>query len=178
MANNIPAMERAINGYSLKLGEINETMDLPDVDEGQYYSFGPWLERHRNQFAYMVNNTTCTPEARNCWNNAFQYNMRFENGRPFTYYDGTLYFIPPGQMKDAGNGSFVPPGAQNGGSSSPAGNGYMAMSGGQQGPYDHNYSYNYSYDYDRNNSTDNYYNYSYNETNLSPGPHQESHGKN
>jgi hypothetical protein len=182
-ANNFAAMEAAINGYADKLGEINGTMNLPDIDEGQYYSVGPWLVMHRNRFAYMVNNTTYTPESRNCWNNAFQYNMKIQNGRPYTYYNGTAYFVPPGQMKNTGNNSFVPPGLQNKGYVKPApsaGNGTTAMPGDQQGaqtPYEHNYSYNYSYDYGQNNTNSYDHNYSYSETDLSPGPHQESHGK-
>ncbi|WP_128859971.1 DUF5667 domain-containing protein [Methanocella paludicola] len=182
LRNNTRAMEAAINGYSQKLGEINATMNRPDVDEGQYANVGKWLNRHQNQFAYMVNDTTCTPEARNCWNNAFQYSMGFQNGRPFTNDNGNIIFTPPGQAKNGVDSTFVPPGIQNKGTSTPAGNGNQQQGAGQ--PIEHNYSYDYSYnnslDYGLNctgNCTDNNYSNNYNETNLSPGPHQGSNGK-
>jgi hypothetical protein len=182
LRNNTRAMEAAINGYAAKLGEINGTMNRPDVDEGQYANVGTWLNRHQNQFAYMVNGTNCTPEARNCWNNAFQYSMSFQNGRPFTNDNGTITFTPPGQAKKGMDSTFVPPGIQNKGATAQAGNGGQQQGAGQ--PIEHNYSYGYNYNnsYDNglnctNNCTENNYNYNYSQTNLSPGPHQESNGK-
>lgn len=110
--NNTAALEAAADQYASLMDALNETTQADDINETVYDSLQPMLIHHNECFYALMNNTTnATMVIKGrlmCANNE---TVKIKNGMPFYYYNGTAYFIPPGQMKKMGNNStFVPPG--------------------------------------------------------------------
>jgi hypothetical protein len=110
--NNTAALEAAGDQYASLMDALNETSQADDINESVYANLQPMLIHHNECFYALMNNTTnATMVIRGrlmCANNE---TIKIKNGMPFYYYNGTAYFIPPGQMKKMGNNStFVPPG--------------------------------------------------------------------
>lgn len=112
--NNTGAYEAATGEYLKTLNKINRTLPADDVDPDTASELVPLLLHHKEVFYGIADNNT-TPlviQKRTVLiNGEF---MKIKNGMPFYYYNGTAYFIPPGQMKKIENGiingSKVPPG--------------------------------------------------------------------
>jgi hypothetical protein len=171
LKNNTRAMENALNEYTRMMGQINTTMDDPDIDDTTYLNMSRQFEKHQNHFRYMINDTTQTEQSKNRWANAFNYSEQFMNGRPFIYSNDVAYFVPPGQMEKMG-WSHVPPGLAKKGFDVPT---PTAVDGQVIWPWDPDYNY----DYNNSNGTGNEpYNYSYNNSYdyLEPGPHGNGNG--
>jgi hypothetical protein len=139
LANDTAAVNASLDEYLDQMNELNDTTQASDIDPDAYANLSPMLYHHGQTFYALMNNTTpgCTFEGRMM--NVSGNLTKMKNGMPFYYYNGTAYFIPPGQMKLIANGSKVPPGL--------AGKGYVRpvptiMNGSMTWPWDEiNYSY-------------------------------------
>lgn len=113
VVNNAAALEAALNEYNNTMGEINETMELPEINETEYSEIAPIMDEHRTVLEDLINNSTMPEESKKGLLNAYNQSLKIKNGRPFIYYNNTSYFIPPGQLKkmSGNNTTFtVPPG--------------------------------------------------------------------
>lgn len=110
--NNTAALEAAADQYASLMDALNQTTQANDINDSVYATLQPMLVHHNEIFYALMNNTTMTiRDGLMCANNE---TIKIKNGMPFYYYNGTAYFIPPGQMKKTGNNStFVPPGLAN-----------------------------------------------------------------
>jgi Domain of unknown function (DUF5667) len=111
LANNSAALQAALDEYEGELEDLNETAEAPDINESEYANLSPMLYHHQQCFYAMMNNTSAN------WTFQGRYMIvndtitKMKNGMPFYYYNGSCYFIPPGQMKKMqNNSSYVPPG--------------------------------------------------------------------
>ncbi len=113
--NNTAALEAAADQYASLMDALNQTTQADDINDSVYASLQPMLIHHNECFYAMMNNTTdatMTIQGRLMYAN--NETIKIKNGMPFYYYNGTAYFIPPGQMKKMGsNSTFVPPGMAN-----------------------------------------------------------------
>ncbi len=108
--NNLGAFDAATGEYENTLNDINGTLQNPGVDEEVAIELVPILLHHREVFYGIMNNTTVPLAIQNRTMLINNQTMRIKNGMPFYYYNGSAYFIPPGQMDKITNGSKVPPG--------------------------------------------------------------------
>jgi len=107
--NNAGAYDAATGGYVNMMNDINESLKT-DVDPGVASDVVPLLLHHQEVFYGIIDNNTTPLVIQNrtvLINGEF---MKIKNGMPFYYYNGTAYFMPPGQMNKITNGSKVPPG--------------------------------------------------------------------
>lgn len=114
LANNTAGMENALNEYEDEMEELDEVTQAPDIDDAAYNNLSPMLYHHQQYFYCLVNNSS--NQSAN-WSFQGRYMIvnetitKMKNGMPFYYFNGTAYFIPPGQMKKMQNdSSYVPPG--------------------------------------------------------------------
>jgi hypothetical protein len=107
--NNTEALETALDEYVNELDELNETTQAPDINETEYANLSPLLYHHQQCFYGLMNNTSANWTIQGRYMICNQTITKMKNGMPFYYYNGTAYFIPPGQMKKY-NSTFVPPG--------------------------------------------------------------------
>lgn len=110
-ANNTAALNASLDQYQNQLEELNETTQSADIDEVEYANLSPMLYHHGEIFYALVNNSSradFTFEGR--YMNVSGVLTKMKNGMPFYYYNGSAYFIPPGQKNKITNGSKVPAG--------------------------------------------------------------------
>ncbi len=110
LANNTGALESALDEYEEELGDLNETTLATDINETEYANLEPLLYHHQQCFYGMLNNSTMPIRTQDRIRYMCNQTIRVKNGMPFYYYNGTAYFLPPGQMNKITNGSKVPPG--------------------------------------------------------------------
>ena len=110
LANNAAGTEAALDQYQDALDALNQTAEAPDINDTEYANLSPMLYHHQQCFYAMMNNSTVPMTIEGRLMTACNKTIKMKNGMPFYYYNGTSYFIPPGQMKLITNGSKVPPG--------------------------------------------------------------------
>lgn len=113
--NNVGAFDAATYEYVNTLDGINGTLQSEDINSSVATGeLVPLLLHHQEIFYGIADNNTTPLEIQNRMVNISGEFMKIKNGMPFYYYNGTAYFMPPGQMKkiESGiiNGSKVPPG--------------------------------------------------------------------
>lgn len=143
--NNDEALQNALEQYELELQEINETMEAPEVGEEEYSDVANRLEQQADIIEYLIS-LNLTNETQKALDDAYESNQQIKYGRPFVYYEGNTYFIPPGQWRnfDPQTGWKVPPGlAKKGIKALPISNG-SPITNGSIGPMQYDYSYSYN----------------------------------
>jgi len=109
--NNPAAIEAAANEYVNVMDDLEQTTQAEDIDQEAYANLEPIFVHHKECIGNITNATTGLPETVQIQvKNAYNKALGLKNGMPFYYYNGTTYFIPPGQMNKITNGSKIPPG--------------------------------------------------------------------
>lgn len=115
--NDTGAFDAASNELINTWSDINSTLQYYDEETDTVLELAPLMLHHQEVFYGILGNNTTPLTIQNrtvLINDEF---MKIKNGMPFYYYNGTAYFIPPGQMKKVENGiingSKVPPGLGN-----------------------------------------------------------------
>jgi hypothetical protein len=131
--NDSAAYDAATGELVNTLNDMNETLQADDVDPEVASDLVPLLFHHQEVFYGIADNNTTPLVIQNrtvLINGEF---MKIKNGMPFYYYNGTAYFMPPGQMNKITNGSKVPPGLVNKGYVAPS---PTVVNGSKSWPWD------------------------------------------
>ncbi len=109
--NNTDAMNESLDEYESQMEELNNTTMAPDIDDSVYNNLSAMLYHHGETFYAMMNNTSANWSIQGRLMTVNGTVTKMKNGMPFYYYNGTAYFIPPGQINKMNtDSSYVPPG--------------------------------------------------------------------
>jgi hypothetical protein len=140
--NDSGALETALGEYDSALDDLNNTTQAPGINDSDYAYLAPMLYHHQMCFYGMMNNSsnsTVPMRIQDRMMICYNQTIRLKNGMPFYYYNGTAYFLPPGQADKIVNGSKVPPGLGKKGYVGPV---PTITNGSMNWPWDEmNYSY-------------------------------------
>jgi YD repeat-containing protein len=109
--NNTGALNSALDELNDEYEELNDTTLAPDINDSDYNNLSAMLYHHQQTFYAMMNNTSANWTIQGRYMVVNDTITKMKNGMPFYYYNGTAYFIPPGQMnKMETDSTYVPPG--------------------------------------------------------------------
>jgi hypothetical protein len=109
--NNTDALNVSLDEYETQIDELNDTTQAPDINDSDYNNLSAMLYHHGQTFYALTNNTSANWTIQGRYMVVNDTITKMKNGMPFYYYNGTAYFIPPGQMKKIETDStYVPPG--------------------------------------------------------------------
>jgi hypothetical protein len=109
--NNTDALNVSLDEYETQIGELNDTTQAPDINDSDYNNLSAMLYHHQQTFYALTNNTSANWTIQGRYMVVNDTITKMKNGMPFYYYNGTAYFIPPGQMNKMNTDStYVPPG--------------------------------------------------------------------